>query len=201
MVFDLGGGTLDITLHEVKRRQDCLDIIKVDDIAINRYTLLGGDNFDQALAEEMYRRFLQKYASREDVVRQLKKDEKAIMSQLLVYAEDLKLDLSVSMDNEAGASDSDNWWGDEDEDDGFNVGGNVGSTGFSYDDVFTKEEIEAVYEEFMGRELSVNDYKKIDQLGVLTNTNNIVLHPHSIIPNKQQDVTNINTFLVSNLTV
>lgn len=174
MVFDLGGGTLDITLHEVKRRQDCLDIIKVDDIAINRYTLLGGDNFDQALAEEMYRRFLQKYASREDVVRQLKKDEKAIMSQLLVYAEDLKLDLSVSMDNEAGASDSDNWWGDEDEDDGFNVGGNVGSTGFSYDDVFTKEEIEAVYEEFMGRELSVNDYKKIDQLGVLTNTNNIV---------------------------
>lgn len=174
MVFDLGGGTLDITLHEVKRREDCQDIIKVDDIAINRYTLLGGDNFDQALAEEMYRRFLQKYANREDVVRQLKKDEKAIMSQLLTYAEDLKLDLSVSIENEAGGSDSENWWGDEDEDEGFNVGGNVGSTGFSYDDVFTREEIEAVYEEFMGRDLSVNDYKKIDQLGVLTNTNNIV---------------------------
>lgn len=75
MVFDLGGGTLDITLHEVKRREDHPETIKVNDIATNRYTLLGGDNFDKVLAEEMYKRFLDRYKSYPDVVQKLKSDK------------------------------------------------------------------------------------------------------------------------------
>ena len=177
MVFDLGGGTLDITLHEVKRRDDNPEIIKVDDIAINRYTLLGGDNFDQALAEEMYNRLLKQFERREDIVRQLKKDKKAIMSQLLVYAEDLKLDLSMDVENGGmNSSNSDGWGWDDDDDsqDGFDVGGNVGSTGYSYDDHFTQDELERVFQPFMGENLSLNDYKDIENIGALENTNNIV---------------------------
>ena len=56
MVFDLGGGTLDITMHEIRRRGENLETLKVDEIATNRYTLLGGDNFDKAIAEEMYKK-------------------------------------------------------------------------------------------------------------------------------------------------
>ena len=175
MVFDLGGGTLDITLHEVRRREDNPEIIKVDDIAINRYTLLGGDNFDQALAEKMYDNFLLQYANKEDIVRKLKKDKKAIMSQLLVYAENLKLDLSTSVENGGiGSSDNDGWGWDDEGQDGFDVGGNVGSTGYSYDDHFTQEDLETVFRPFMGENLSLKDYKNIENIGVLENTNNIV---------------------------
>ena len=166
MVFDLGGGTLDITLHEVRRREDNPEIIKVDDIAINRYTLLGGDNFDQALAEKMYDNFLLQYANKEDIVRKLKKDKKAIMSQLLVYAENLKLDLSTSVENGGiGSSDNDGWGWDDEGQDGFDVGGNVGSTGYSYDDHFTQEDLETVFRPFMGENLSLKDYKNIENIG------------------------------------
>lgn len=176
MVFDLGGGTLDITLHEIKRREDHPETIKVNDIATNRYTLLGGDNFDKALAEEMYKRFLDKYKSYPDVVQKLKNDKKSIMLQLVSFAEDLKKDLSMSNSDEMTTSDDSGWsWDDDVEDDNvFNVGGNVGSTGYSYDDTFTKEEIENVFQQFMGKDLKFDDYKRLDKLDVLTNTNNII---------------------------
>ena len=50
LVFDLGGGTLDITINEVQRRADAPDVFKVDEIATNRYTRLGCDDFDEVLA-------------------------------------------------------------------------------------------------------------------------------------------------------
>lgn len=176
MVFDLGGGTLDITLHEVKRREDHPETIKVNDIATNRYTLLGGDNFDKVLAEEMYKRFLDRYKSYPDVVQKLKSDKKSIMLQLVSFAEDLKKELSMSNSDEMATNDDSGWgWEDDVEDKNvFNVGGNVGSTGYSYDDTFTKEEIEDVFQQFMGRNLNFDDYKRLDKLDVLTNTNNIV---------------------------
>ena len=55
MVFDLGGGTLDVTLHRVSSTPEGL--IDIRDLAISRYTLLGGDNFDELLAEDMLKRF------------------------------------------------------------------------------------------------------------------------------------------------
>lgn len=176
MVFDLGGGTLDITLHEIKRREDYPDIIKIDDIAINRYTLLGGDDFDKALAQEMYRRFLKQFQGHDDIIRKLKKDEKSIMSQLLTIAEELKMDLSAQHSGEVTVSDDSGWgWGDEEDDtDAFPVGGNIGSTGYSYDDTFTKEEIEAVFRDFMGYNLNFDDYKQLDNPNFPAHSRNII---------------------------
>ena len=57
LVYDLGGGTLDITMHKIKRREDCPDVLKVDEIATNRYTLLGGDDFDQRIIDWMTSEF------------------------------------------------------------------------------------------------------------------------------------------------
>jgi molecular chaperone DnaK (HSP70) len=56
LVFDLGGGTLDVSLHRVVQDTTSYDV-SVDDLAISRYTQLGGDVFDQLIADELQRRF------------------------------------------------------------------------------------------------------------------------------------------------
>lgn len=168
LVFDLGGGTLDITMHKIKRREDCPDVLKVDEIATNRYTLLGGDDFDQAIANVMFEHYQRQYATYPEVVRKLQQEKKAIMPQLLNYAEELKLELSERQraDSEYAAADDFSWY-----DEKFDVGGNMGGIGYSYDDSFTQEDVEKILQPFMGQSLQFADYKKIDSL---QDTKNII---------------------------
>lgn len=166
LVFDLGGGTLDITMHEIKRREDFPEVLKVDEIATNRYTLLGGDDFDEMIAEEMFERYLKQYENHPDIVKKLKSKEKTIMPQLRNYAEQLKIDLSEQCSNGYSSS-----WDDEEESIEFDVGGNMGGIGYAYDDTFTKEEIELILDTFMAYDLSYTDYKRIDKI---TSTRNII---------------------------
>lgn len=165
LVFDLGGGTLDITMHNIRRREDCPDILKVSEIATNRYTLLGGDDFDELLANEMYERYKKQYTRYPDVLVKLRNAKNAIMPQLLTYAEDLKLEVSESGNND----DEFDGWGDED--DNYTVGGNMGGIGYAYDDTFTKEEVEGILETFMGRDLKFEDYSRVDNI---SSTRNII---------------------------
>lgn len=166
LVFDLGGGTLDITMHEIKRRDDNADVLKVDEIATNRYTLLGGDDFDEEIAKAMYIRYINQFSSHPDVVSKLKKEEKVIMAQLRVYAEHLKLEL-----NERCGDDYNSGWDDPDDEIEIPTGGNMGGIGYSYDDTFSKDEVEDILSVFMAKELSYEDYKRIDRL---SNTRNII---------------------------
>lgn len=168
LVFDLGGGTLDITMHKIKRREDCPDVLKVDEIATNRYTLLGGDDFDQAIANVMFEHYQRQYATYPEVVRKLQQEKKAIMPQLLNYAEELKLELSERQraDSDYDAADDFSWY-----DEKFDVGGNMGGIGYSYDDSFTQEDVEKILQPFMGQSLQFADYKKIDSL---QDTKNII---------------------------
>lgn len=168
LVFDLGGGTLDITMHKIKRREDCPDVLKVDEIATNRYTLLGGDDFDQAIANVMFEHYQRQYATYPEVVRKLQQEKKAIMPQLLNYAEELKLELSERQraDSDYAAADDFSWY-----DEKFDVGGNMGGIGYSYDDSFTQEDVEKILQPFMGQSLQFADYKKIDSL---QDTKNII---------------------------
>lgn len=168
LVFDLGGGTLDITMHKIKRREDCPDVLKVDEIATNRYTLLGGDDFDRAIADVMFEHYKKQYAANPKVVRKLQQEKKAIMPQLLNYAEELKLELSERQRADSGyAADDDFIWYDEE----FPVGGNMGGIGYAYDDSFTQEDVEKILQPFMGQSLQFADYKKIDSL---QDTKNII---------------------------
>ena len=166
LVFDLGGGTLDITMHEIKRRDDNADVLKVDEIATNRYTLLGGDDFDEEIAKAMYIRYINQFSSHPDVVSKLKKEEKVILAQLRVYAEHLKLEL-----NERCGDDYNSGWDDPDDEIEIPTGGNMGGIGYSYDDTFSKDEVEDILSVFMAKELSYEDYKRIDRL---SNTRNII---------------------------
>ena len=157
MVFDLGGGTLDITLHEISRRDDAPEILKVQDIATNRYTLLGGDDFDLCLARAMFQHYLEQYSAHADIVQKIRHEEKGVMSQLLNYAENLKLEVSAQKSDAFGGDNS--GWFDEDED--FPVGGNIGTTGYAYSDSFTTAQLEDIWRGFMGEEIQFNDYKNL----------------------------------------
>ncbi len=170
MVFDLGGGTLDITLHEIARRDSSSEILKVSEIATNRYTLLGGDDFDQAIAEAMFRRYVKQHERHADIVSKLRREKKTIMPQLLVYAEELKLELSDRKSENIISS----GWDEDDEDNDFPIGGNISSTGYAYDDTFTVEEIEEILNPFMGLNLKFDDYKRLDELTGETHTRNII---------------------------
>ena len=93
LVFDLGGGTLDVSLHNVSYQQE-QSTLNIEDLAISRYTQIGGDNFDQKLADH----FLEVYANR------LPKDfDESQMSmlknELREYAEQAKIDLSSEIEN------------------------------------------------------------------------------------------------------
>lgn len=172
LVFDLGGGTLDITMHKIKRREDCPDVLKVDEIASNRYTLLGGDDFDQAIADVMFEHYQKQYSTSPMVVRKLQQEKKAIMPQLLNYAEELKLELSERRQAESSyAADDSFGWDDEEDAEEFFVGGNMGGIGYAYDDSFTQEDVEKILQPFMGQSLQFADYKKIDSL---QDTKNII---------------------------
>ncbi|MBO5244498.1 MAG: Hsp70 family protein [Selenomonadales bacterium] len=166
MVFDLGGGTLDITLHEIKRRGEKQEVLKVDEIATNRYTRLGGDDFDEAIAKEMYSRYMRQYAGYPEVVAKIRNEESAIMPTLKDYAEQLKLSL-----NERCGDDYDSGWDDPDDEITFPVGGGIGGIGYAYDDTFSKEEVERILSVFMAEELTYSDYKDIERI---SNTRNII---------------------------
>ena len=173
LVFDLGGGTLDITMHEIRRRGENSEILKVDEIATNRYTLLGGDNFDEAIAQSMFERYIKQYERNPSVVSQLSQKHNIIMAQLRTYAENVKLDLSMQcMENSAyGSSGWDDYDSDSDSGIRISTGGSMGSIGYPYDDTFTKDEIESILNQFMGRGLSYNDYKNLSEI---TDTHNII---------------------------
>lgn len=158
MVFDLGGGTLDITLHEISRREDAPEILNVKDIATNRYTLLGGDDFDLCLAKAMFQNYLSQYAAHAEIVQKIRNEEKGVMSQLLNYAENLKLEVSAQK-SDAFGGDNSGWWEEEGED--FAVGGNIGTTGYAYSDNFSAAQLEDIWKDFMGNELQFDDYKNL----------------------------------------
>ncbi len=161
LVFDLGGGTLDITMHEIKRREENPNVLKVDEIATNRYTLLGGDDFDEEIARAMYKRYLGQYSKQNhpEVVSKLQKEKEVILPLLRVYAEHLKLEL-----NERCGDDYDSGWDDPEDEIALPTGGNMGGIGYSYDDTFTKEEVENILSVFMAPELKYDDYKRIEQI-------------------------------------
>lgn len=170
LVFDLGGGTLDITMHEIKRREDFPEVLKVNEIATNRYTLLGGDDFDEKIAEAMYERYLKQFAGYPSVAAKLRQEKRVIMPQLRVYAEHLKLDLNERCSGDY-SSDYSSGWDDEDDEICITTGGNMGGIGYSYDDTFTKEEVETILDDFMARDLQFEDYKRVERI---KNTNNII---------------------------
>ncbi|MEO2223028.1 Hsp70 family protein [Priestia megaterium] len=56
MVFDIGGGTCDVTIHRVSVEQD--HVIRIKDLSISQYTELGGIDFDNLIAQAIAKKVL-----------------------------------------------------------------------------------------------------------------------------------------------
>ena len=84
LVFDLGGGTLDVSLHNVFYDPPKNKLL-IQDSVVSRYTAIGGDNFDRLIAEYFLshsvnkapRSFVQEYAERAKI--DLSNKSKAIL--------------------------------------------------------------------------------------------------------------------------
>lgn len=96
LVFDLGGGTLDVSLHEVFYNAQT-NQIDIEDLAISRYTQIGGDNFDELLAAE----FLEKFSEKIDLSTLDELSKSILFAEFRAIAENAKIDLTSEIENRA----------------------------------------------------------------------------------------------------
>lgn len=165
LVFDLGGGTLDVSLHEIEQDAQSGSLM-VDEVATNRYTRLGGDDFDRLIADAMYQRLYTQYHKHPEIQNKIVQLKEQIYPQLLDKAEGLKLSVSMAQEDVLGSG-----WGDDEEEDLYPVGGRISTLGYAYDDSFTREEIEEILSPLMGKDLTIDQYQNMD---TIENTKNII---------------------------
>jgi molecular chaperone DnaK (HSP70) len=71
VVYDIGGGTLDLTMvfiDPIKKPVECLADLKIHVDSIGYYNPFGGEDFDRTLAEELYRRLMDQIPALQEVV-------------------------------------------------------------------------------------------------------------------------------------
>lgn len=151
LVFDLGGGTLDVTIHKVGYSDS--GILNIKDIAISRYTQIGGDDFDELIANEMMKRFQEQSMLTINIKR---KEE--VMCKLRRLAEHLKMDMSNDYERcqEMGAELADDYYEEVME---INL-----YDSYSYADEFTKKELEEIIAPMLGNTYTIEDAKRIDSM-------------------------------------
>jgi len=82
LVYDLGGGTLDTSLHTVRWSSDINQFL-IDDIAIGSRTRVGGDQVDEKIVDYLF----EKYSR---IQRLSAPDQKKLWYELIIYAEKFK---------------------------------------------------------------------------------------------------------------
>ena len=91
LIYDLGGGTLDVSLHKVIKQDLESDLVDVEDLAISRYTNIGGDKFDEILADFLFKTF----GLEGKLEKNMLEFERA---RLFSFAEQFKLSLSAKLE-------------------------------------------------------------------------------------------------------
>jgi|GEM_PF-1267892 len=92
LVFDLGGGTCDIVVMEVLQKDR---IIKIEELAVGRYSELGGADFDRYAASYLLGKFL---ASQKIDWEEIEKSERSRMAnKLMAFCEKAKESFSGQM--------------------------------------------------------------------------------------------------------
>ena len=153
LIFDIGGGTLDITLHEVETSKEDENIINMKAIATNRYSNIAGDTFDKKIAEELYKKYLNYYEKQSLEVAKKIKTDKYALANLTTCAENLKINISARYYDNANLSD----------DEEFEVDCTM-SNGYSFDDVISKAEFDRALKPLLGCQYQYQDYQKFAQI-------------------------------------
>ena len=162
LVFDLGGGTLDVALYCVYDNKE-FNFPIIDELAIGRYTQIGGDSFDKILSKKLVDDFIEYNGCSPDDV-----DLDELTQLMESRAEFLKLELSDKVFNAkfAGSQVSD--------DEEFEISEMDIYKGMEFEDYLTKNDIEKVYEPILARHLSLNDINRIEKLVSDEDMKNIV---------------------------
>jgi molecular chaperone DnaK (HSP70) len=164
LVFDIGGGTLDITLHEVERSPENPDLFNITSLATNRYSNVAGDVFDSVLAEAMHKKYIAYYEEQDpSIARRIRSDRYAIPN-LLMYAEELKLRISDQVKDFRRHKKT------LPDDYQFDYGGTM-SNGYNSEDMMTKMEFEECLSPLLAPRLKFGDYRVYD---TLTDDRNII---------------------------
>jgi molecular chaperone DnaK (HSP70) len=90
LIYDLGGGTLDLSIHQVKRNPNSPLGVEIEDIEISRFTELGGDNFDRLVADYLLNQYLDAHPN----LCETEDERDELLVILTEHAEKLKLNLS-----------------------------------------------------------------------------------------------------------
>lgn len=165
LVFDIGGGTLDITLHTIARNMEQKDLFDIKPIAINRYCTIAGDTFDRALAERMFEMYCDDYRQEgQDFINRILANKERIMASLMHYAEELKQDISerIAEQRMLGRTIP--------QDTLFDWGGEM-PNGYASDNVMALSEFESVLTPILGNEYVFEDYPRaagIQDAGIIT---------------------------------
>ncbi|MDE7244665.1 MAG: Hsp70 family protein [Oscillospiraceae bacterium] len=154
LVFDIGGGTLDITLHEISRAGEHFEIRP---LATNRFSTIAGDQCDQTLAEWMYRQYIEYYRLQSAEIAKRIEDNPQSRIPFLAYAEELKVKVS-------------NQYKDRQKrgkplakDQTFDYGGFM-PNGYNSENDMTLEEFESVLAPLLGNSYSYDDYKRFEEI-------------------------------------
>ena len=182
MVFDLGGGTLDVTLHRVGCSQE--GVYNIRDLAISRYTLLGGDNFDELLARDMLRRFEEMYGITVGIKRR-----EEVLCKLRKLAEHLKMELAMAYEN-ARMSDLELPADYEFEEMDVSL-----YDAYAFECTYTRAEIEEIIAPLMGYQYGLGDVGRIQKLGE-KDVNNII-YPILDVLDKAGGNTNIDAVILN----
>ncbi|MGL4861638.1 MAG: Hsp70 family protein [Cetobacterium sp.] len=164
LVYDLGGGTLDVSLHEVYYNQTD-NRVNIQDFAISRYTQIGGDSFDELLAIHL-KQLLEKKGLNTEALSNF--DKNTLFMKLLKLAEDTKIDLNREIlaeleynsptENELNEIQTEiispNIW------DNRGIGEEI-----------SLEKYEEIVQGLLGKDLYFNDYKSIDTIDFEKNNN------------------------------
>lgn len=164
LVYDLGGGTLDVSLHKVNYDED-KEKVNIQDLAISRYTQIGGDNFDKIVANYFKEKLRQKGVQ----ISLLNEYEENLLDMKLIeLAETLKIELNTDIYTQMDFS-----YLSKEEIDEIEVEilrANI------WDDKGIAEEIslkkyKTIVKELLGENLKYDDYKEIDKLDFSKNNN------------------------------
>lgn len=166
LVFDIGGGTLDVTFHEIERDPDNGITLNISEIAASRFTQLAGDDFDAAIADALYKRCVEKFKEYEPkAVQRIRSREAMIKKMLAVAAEQLKINMNASADGDFFNA-VDHWFSEPVEKDEaeatYDISQSIGDERV-YNDTITKSEFEAMLERFLGNEYTFEDYRGYSQ--------------------------------------
>ena len=105
LIFDLGGGSLDVSLHQVYHNSQ--NTLYTEDIAISTYHKLGGYFFDQLLADYFLDAYVKEFSLTPDdfqktllvnAFREYAEQAKIELSEQIVFEKDLGLDPYTSPD-------------------------------------------------------------------------------------------------------